>query len=103
MLTAKQVSEAAVLLSSRLGEIAIAAAIFRAQEAARRGSFAEMVDWRRIAERSYAVQRPTSARDRDDEHAASQVQTAAPSLMRAGGRRKTSAGAVWTGMPVGEA
>ena len=67
MLTSRQVSEAALLLSNRLGEIAIAAAIYWAQEAARRRSFADMVDWRRIAKRSYAVQRHAFSGDRDDD------------------------------------
>ena len=63
MLSSRQVSEAARLLCSRLGEVAIAAAILRAQEARRRGAFVEMVDWRRIARRSCAVQQEPSQED----------------------------------------
>jgi hypothetical protein len=52
MLSSKDASRAATLLSQRFGEIAIAAAMLHSQEAARRGAFIEMVNWRRIAERA---------------------------------------------------
>jgi hypothetical protein len=52
MLTSHDTSRAAALLADRLGEIAVAAAILRSQEAGRRGELIEMVNWRRIAEQA---------------------------------------------------
>ena len=52
MLSSKDISRAAALLSRRLGESAVAAALLRAQAAAIRGAFIEAVNWRRIAERA---------------------------------------------------
>lgn len=78
MLSSRQVSQAAALLSSRLGEVTIAAAILRSQEAARRGAYAEIVDWRRIAERSCAVQRHPSNGDRNDDEAGKAPTSCAP-------------------------
>ena len=51
MLSSAAARRAAALLTQRLGEIAVAAAVFRAQEAAQRDEFIEMVNWHRIAER----------------------------------------------------
>lgn len=52
MLTSQDASRAAVLLTTRLGEVAVAAAILRSQEAEQRGELIEMVNWRRIAEQA---------------------------------------------------
>ena len=52
MLTSHDANRAASLLANRLGEVAIAAAVLRAQEAERRGELIEMVNWRRIAEQA---------------------------------------------------
>lgn len=50
MLSSNQVRTVASVLVDRLGPVTLAAAMLRAQEAARRGAYAEMTDWRRIAE-----------------------------------------------------
>ena len=50
MLTSQDTSRAAALLANRLGEVAVAAAVLRSQEAEGRGELIEMVNWRRIAE-----------------------------------------------------
>jgi hypothetical protein len=52
MLSSHQVRTVASILVERLGPVTPAAAILRAQEAHRRGAFAEMQDWRRIAEQA---------------------------------------------------
>ena len=52
MLTSQDASRAASLLAHRFGEVAIAAAILRSQEAGARGELLEMVNWRRIAEQA---------------------------------------------------
>lgn len=52
MLSSQDASRAAALLSSRLGEVAIAAAMLNSQQAGERGDLIEMVNWRRIAERA---------------------------------------------------
>ena len=52
MLTVQDACRAAALLADRLGEVAIAAALLRSQEAERRGALIEMVNWRRIAEQA---------------------------------------------------
>ena len=52
MLTSQDASRAASLLAYRLGEVAIAAAVLRSQEAEKRGELIEMVNWRRIAEQA---------------------------------------------------
>ena len=52
MLTSQDASRAASLLTQRMGEVAIAAAILRSQEAGERGELIEMVNWRRIAEQA---------------------------------------------------
>jgi hypothetical protein len=52
MLSSKEAGRAAALLSQKFGEVAIATAMLRSHEAALRGAFVEMVDWRRIAERA---------------------------------------------------
>ena len=52
MLSSQDASRAAALLSQRFGEVAVAAAMLRSQEAAERGALIEMVNWRRIAERA---------------------------------------------------
>ncbi len=52
MLTSQDASRAASLLANRLGEVAIAAALLRSQEAGERGDLIEMVNWRRIAEQA---------------------------------------------------
>jgi hypothetical protein len=50
MLSINNARRAAVALLGRCGEVAIAAAVLRAQEAESRGRYQEMVDWRSIAE-----------------------------------------------------
>ena len=52
MLSSHDASRAAAVLSARLGEVAVAAAMLRSHEAAERGELIEMVNWRRIAERA---------------------------------------------------
>jgi hypothetical protein len=52
MLTSQDASRAAALLTHRLGEVAVAAAVLRSQEAEKRGELIEMVNWRRIAEQA---------------------------------------------------
>jgi hypothetical protein len=52
MLTPQDTSRAAALLADRLGEVAIATAVLRSQEAQGRGELIEMVNWRRIAEQA---------------------------------------------------
>ena len=52
MLTSQDANRAASLLAHRMGEVAIAAAILRSQEAGERGELIEMVNWRRIAEQA---------------------------------------------------
>ena len=52
MLSSKDAGRAAALLFQKFGEVAIATAMLRSQEAALRGAFVEMVNWRRIAERA---------------------------------------------------
>jgi len=50
MLTSQDTNRAAALFANRLGEVAVAAAVLRSQEAEGRGELIEMVNWRRIAE-----------------------------------------------------
>jgi hypothetical protein len=52
MLTLQDTNRAAALLADRLGEVAVAAALLRSQEAEARGALIEMVNWRRIAEQA---------------------------------------------------
>lgn len=52
MLTSQDANRAAALLTDRLGEVAVAAAVLRSQEAKQRGELLEMVNWRRIAEQA---------------------------------------------------
>ncbi len=49
MLSAIDARRAAIVLLGRWGEVAIAAAVYRAQEAESRGRYEEMVSWRSIA------------------------------------------------------
>ena len=49
MLSVIDARRAAIALLGRWGEAAIAAAVFRAQEAESRGRYEEMAGWRRIA------------------------------------------------------
>lgn len=49
MLSAIDARRAAIALLGRWGEVAIAAAVFRAQEAESRGRYEEMASWRSIA------------------------------------------------------
>lgn len=49
MLSDTHTQRAASCLVDRMGEIAIAAAVLRAQQAASQGRFEEMGNWRRIA------------------------------------------------------
>ncbi len=49
MLSLIDARRAAIALLGRWGEVAIAAAVFRAQEAESRGRYEEMASWRRIA------------------------------------------------------
>ena len=49
MLSDINARRAAGVLVHRLGEVAIAMAMLRAQEAESQGRYVEMVDWRRIA------------------------------------------------------
>ena len=49
MLSDTNARRAAPALLARLGEVAIAAAVLRAQEAALEGRFVDMANWRRIA------------------------------------------------------
>jgi hypothetical protein len=60
MLSDTNARRAAGVLVHRLGEVAIAMAMLRAQEAESQGRYAEMVNWRRIAQA--AVGRPGSNR-----------------------------------------
>ena len=50
MLSESNARRAATALLDRLGEVAIAAAMLRAQEAQSAGRYREMANWRRIAE-----------------------------------------------------
>jgi len=50
MLSETNARRAAAVLLSRFGEVAIAAAVLRAQQAQSQGRFEEMANWRRIAE-----------------------------------------------------
>ena len=50
MLSATQSRRAATVLVSKFGEVAIAAAMLRAQEHQAKGELIEMANWRRIAE-----------------------------------------------------
>ena len=50
ILSRNDVNRAAALLFQRFGESAIAGAMLHAHEAELRGAFAEMANWRRIAE-----------------------------------------------------
>ena len=50
ILSRNDVDRAAALLFERFGESAIAGAMLHAHEAGLRGAFAEMANWRRIAE-----------------------------------------------------
>ena len=49
MLSETNARRAANALLARLGEVAIAAAVLRAQEARREGRFEDMANWQRIA------------------------------------------------------
>jgi hypothetical protein len=59
MLSDINARRAAGVLVHRLGEVAIAMAMLRAQEAESQGRYVEMVDWRRIAQAA-ATQPPGS-------------------------------------------
>ena len=59
MLSETNARRAARALLARLGEVAIAAAVLRAQEAQSKGRFEEMANWRRIAQA--AIQRAAFA------------------------------------------
>ena len=50
MLSELNAHRAAHALLARLGEVAIAAAVLRAQEAQSEGRFEDMANWRRIAQ-----------------------------------------------------
>jgi hypothetical protein len=50
MLSETNAHRAATALLNRLGEVAIAAAMLRAQQAKSQGRLIEMANWRRIAE-----------------------------------------------------
>jgi hypothetical protein len=50
MLSQFNARRAATALLDRLGEVAIAAAVLRAQEAQSEGRYQDMANWRRIAE-----------------------------------------------------
>jgi hypothetical protein len=50
MLSATHARRAATALVTKFGEVAIAAAMLRAQEHQARGELIEMANWRRIAE-----------------------------------------------------
>lgn len=50
MLSETNARRAATALLNRFGEVAIAAAVLRAQQAQSQGRFEEMANWRRIAE-----------------------------------------------------
>ncbi len=50
MLSRHHAHRAASALIERLGEVAIAAAVLRAQEAQSQGKYLAMANWRRIAE-----------------------------------------------------
>jgi hypothetical protein len=50
MLSEINARRAATALLDRFGEVAIAAAVLRAQQAKSKGRFEEMANWRRIAE-----------------------------------------------------
>lgn len=50
MLSETNARRAAAVLLNRFGEVAIAAAVLRAQQAQSQGRFEEMANWRRIAE-----------------------------------------------------
>ncbi len=50
MLTRTDVQRTAAMLMYRLGDVAAAAAVLRAQEALAQGKFGAMADWWRIAE-----------------------------------------------------
>ncbi len=56
MLSDTNARRAAGVLVHRLGEVAIAMAMLRAQEAESQGRYVEMADWRRIAQA--AAKRP---------------------------------------------
>jgi hypothetical protein len=60
MLSDTNARRAAGVLVHRLGEVAIAMAMLRAQEAESQGRYVAMADWRRIAQA--AVARPGSNR-----------------------------------------
>jgi hypothetical protein len=53
MLSVLDARRAAIALLGRCGEVAIAAAVLRAQEAQSRGRYEEMASWRSIAEAAY--------------------------------------------------
>jgi hypothetical protein len=68
MLSSSQARTLATALIDRLGSVGLATAIWRAQEAERRGALIEMNDWRRIAEqalRRLAATDPGFAVERD--------------------------------------
>ncbi|HUA51836.1 MAG TPA: hypothetical protein VMB81_06715 [Candidatus Sulfotelmatobacter sp.] len=50
MLSESNALRAATVLLDRFGEVAIAAAVLRAQQAQSEGRYEEMTNWRRIAE-----------------------------------------------------
>ncbi len=58
MLSQANAHRAATAMLDRFGEVAIAAAMLRAQQAQSEGRYEEMANWRRIAEA--AVQRTTA-------------------------------------------
>ena len=53
MLSVNNARRAAIALLGRCGEVAIAAAVLRAQEAESRGRYQEMANWRSIAEAAF--------------------------------------------------
>ena len=54
MLSESNAHRAASALLSRFGEVAIAAAVLRAQEALSQGRYEDMANWRRIAQAAVA-------------------------------------------------
>jgi hypothetical protein len=60
MLSRIDAHRTATVLLDRLGEVAVAAAVLRAQQAGRDGRYQAMIDWRRIAEAAAARLEPVA-------------------------------------------
>jgi hypothetical protein len=58
MLSRIDAHRTAALLLDHLGEVAVAAAVLRAQEAQAKGRYRAMIDWCRIAEAALSRVRP---------------------------------------------